>query len=176
MSYIRAKKTPEMFAKEAAEKNTKLDVIGVYTGSMDKIHCRCKKCGRDSYPKANAVLRNVGCICARSSRPSNRVLNAEKYRKKLLTYKNGQFTALEDYIPDTTAASKILHRCNKCGHEWRVAGQQLGECPGQCKTEKLRAAGRISGHKAGKAGGAALAAKPLEPWMNIIQFWTDEGS
>lgn len=55
-------KTDREFRKEVEfTKNPKIEIIGEYRGTTQKIECRCKKCGRTIYLRPDHIRRGIGC-------------------------------------------------------------------------------------------------------------------
>ena len=84
-----------------------------YTSSNIKILCKCKDCGHIWKSSPHKLL--AGQSCPRCSNHYQRTTN--EYIQELKE-KNISIMPLEEY---QFAATKILHKCLKCGNEWKTA-------------------------------------------------------
>lgn len=57
---IRAK-THQQLVNEIKQLNPDIEVVGNYTGAIDRIHVRCKRCGLSWEPKAYSLSQGKGC-------------------------------------------------------------------------------------------------------------------
>lgn len=55
------KKTNEQFLKDLSEKNPDVIPLEEYNGAMQKIKCKCKKCGHEWQATPNNLLHPYGC-------------------------------------------------------------------------------------------------------------------
>ena len=100
--------------KESVYKiNNKVELLENYTSSNIKILCKCKDCGHIWKSSPHKLL--AGQSCPRCSNHYQRTTN--EYIQELKE-KNISIIPLEEY---QFAATKILHKCLKCGNEWKTA-------------------------------------------------------
>ena len=107
------RKTTEQYKKELES----FDIICLeeYTNNKTKILHKCKKCGYEWKILPNAILNGNGCPkCA-----GNKKKTTEEYKKEI---ENLDVICLEEYI---NARTKILHRCKKCGYEWKILPRDI---------------------------------------------------
>ncbi len=112
-------KTHEEFVQEFKNNFPYIDVLSKYVNCKEKILLHCNKCGNTWLARA---IADHGCD------KCSRIKSNEKYLMDLHN-KNIDINPLQEY---QTANTKILHKCLKCGYEWKVAPNQLltgGGCP-----------------------------------------------
>lgn len=68
-------KTHEEFIQEARIKNSKVTVVGIYSGTKNKILCRCNKCLHEWYTFPSLVLYNHGCPVCSNSKGEEKILS-----------------------------------------------------------------------------------------------------
>lgn len=67
MMHMGAKKTHQEFVSELKEINLAIEVLGEYSGSSEKVECRCRTCGHLWNPRPTNILRGKRCPrCAKS--------------------------------------------------------------------------------------------------------------
>lgn len=109
------KKTEATFIAEVSRANPKIEVVGPYTGSQNKVHVRCKVCGHEWDARPYHLKRGSGCKKC-----------AARNLGKIKTKSNEQFLAdLKVRRPDVEALEKyrgsetpIMFRCKVCGNQW----------------------------------------------------------
>lgn len=130
------KKTHEEYVAQVAEINPNIEVIGHYTGSMDKTLHRCKIDGYEWYVIPNSILHGTGCP------KCNRLKQSEKYTKTHSQYVlevakiNPNIEVVGEYAGCETP---ILHRCKIDGYEWSTTPNSILSgtgCPRCVKCEK----------------------------------------
>jgi len=63
---VRRRKTHDQFVREVAERNGKVDVIGMYVNQRTKVLLRCRECGHEWSAYPTNTLQGQACpICAR---------------------------------------------------------------------------------------------------------------
>ena len=124
------RKTTEEYKKEIEN----LDVICLeeYINNYTKILHKCKKCGYEWKIAPNSVLHGQSCPkCAKKIKTKT----IEQYKKEI---ENLDVICLEEYI---NAHTKILHKCKKCGYEWRIKPNSIlnkNNCPKCAKKIKTK--------------------------------------
>lgn len=106
-----AKKTHEQFMQEFKERNTKdITILGTYTGSHNKILCRCNKCNHEWETVAkNLILLNRGCPKC--------VHNAKKTHEDFLREfeEKSPFKDTIDFLSEyKNSQEKIYCKCKIC--------------------------------------------------------------
>lgn len=106
------RKTHEKYVSEIAEINPNIEVISEYINAHSKIKFKCKICEYEWYAKACGALLGYGCPkCSGVMK-----LTHEEYEARIVaTGLNIQ--VIDKYINMNT---KILHKCNACGYEWKI--------------------------------------------------------
>lgn|SRR5574344_1245565 len=116
------KKTHKEFIEEMYSKNPHIKILSHYVSNSSKVSVKCIICGHEWNTKPNTLLTGHGCPkCAKKSI----VVNARKSHDKFiddLKHINPNINVLEVYVNSYT---KILCKCKKCGHEWRVKPNNL---------------------------------------------------
>jgi uncharacterized Zn finger protein len=107
------KMSHEHFAELAKLKNSKLTVIGKYTGMHDDILVKCNECGEEFFVTAQTVL--MGCGHQKCWYKKNTYSDEEF--KKLAKEKNKHITVIGEY---TGGENPIRVKCNYCGKEYNT--------------------------------------------------------
>lgn len=121
--------TPERFRELAAERSPQLEILEDYRGSLNRVLCRCKKCGYESYITAANLIKRGGHGCNKCNRLIHKT--TESFVDELCEL-GLNLTLLEPYV---NALTPILFRCDGCGNEWRVRPSDIlhgARCP-HCK-------------------------------------------
>lgn len=130
------KKTNSEFIKELKKINIPVDVLSEYTGSHEKIKCRCQKCGNEWFSPAYSILNGHGCQkCAVTTRGNKRRTTNEKFSEKM-ALKTNNIKSLSEY---KGLKNKMLFKCLTCGLEWEsipdhiLQGKGCPKCGGVYK-------------------------------------------
>lgn len=126
------RKSPKEYEEDFKAANPTLVLLSEYKGSLKRVNVRCKICGHEWSPRAEAVIRGNGCpVCADSSkRKTQEAFLAE------LSEINPDIEVLGEYVKSSTP---IECRCKKCGHIWRprpsklLHGRGCPKCAGKMK-------------------------------------------
>lgn len=129
-------KTTESFKKELFKINKNIEVLDEYINATSPMRCRCLIDGHEWTTNANNLLCGKGCPkCTKVLLAKNKTKTNEIFVKELYEI-NPDITPLEEYI---SAKTKILIKCNVCGHQWRTTPDRLLQsngCP-ECLKIKL---------------------------------------
>lgn len=107
------KKTHEEYVAELAIKNPNIEVAEKYINSQTKILHRCLIDGYEWYIAPSIALQGHGCpVCNGGIKQTH-----EQYVEKLKA-KNQSVVVIGHYV---NSATKIMHRCLKCGYEWLLS-------------------------------------------------------
>lgn len=105
------------FAEKALLKNSKVNVLGNYICSSEKIEVCCKKCGYIWGMLPSNILKNRGCpICARNCTKSH-----DTFIREMRSI-NVDIEILSEY---QQSHKKVDCRCNKCGYRWSMTPTHL---------------------------------------------------
>ena len=108
----RRKRTHEEYVNEVSTINPNIEVVGKYSGSLNKILHKCKIDGTEWFAQPNSILHGSGCpMCGGSKQKTH-----EEYVEEVYTI-NKNIEVIESYI---TARTKIKHRCKLDGCEWEA--------------------------------------------------------
>lgn len=124
-------KTHSEYVEELQLANPNIELLERYTGSDNKILCRCKVCGNEWKASPGRIIRDRGCPrCGVMRRSRNQTTTNEAFLEELASI-SPDIEVLEEY---SNSHKKILVRCKRCKHEWTASPtnllQQKG-CP-QC--------------------------------------------
>lgn len=116
--------------------NPNIEVIGVITGNMEKVSCRCKTCNHEWFGRPADLKRCIGCPkCAASKRAQKRALPHEE-QIAIIAKVNPGIKVLGEIINNKT---KVLCYCKVCDHEWMARPETLKigrGCP-KCADRRL---------------------------------------
>ena len=122
------KNSHEQYIKKIASVNPNIEAVGEYMGSHIKILHRCKVDGYEWYASPSNIIQGYGCPkCSKTARPTQ-----QEYINKVSMI-NDNIEVLGEY---KNVASKIVHKCKKCGYEWDVPPNRILAgygCP-RCKS------------------------------------------
>lgn len=90
--------------------------LETFKGTHAPVRATCKKCGTTWEPMARTLIRVRPCGCSTCRAKERKAARAASYLKELASSKP-HITCLEEYENKET---KLLHRCNICGYEWRT--------------------------------------------------------
>ena len=135
--------THEEFVKKIAERNSyysDIELLNNYSGALERIKCKCKKCSNEWSPIASSLIQGTGCpLCAKkriaktnskilkeyrvSNPPANKISNKEflKMFKEKSPYAD-TITILSKY---SGMREKVDCLCGRCGKKWRPLPTQL---------------------------------------------------
>lgn len=106
----------EEFAAILHEVNPDIEVDkDSFEGTHSIVTATCRKCGRTWNPVARTLIRKNPCGCSACRALERQKARNSHYRAELSKAKP-YITCLEEYRNRQT---KLLHRCNICGYEWR---------------------------------------------------------
>lgn len=110
-------RTPQEYKDEVNHINPTIKVLGDYKNNRTKINHQCLICGYIWDADPSHILQGGGCPkCAiKRNSDAQRMTHLEYLHR--LNNQNIQVTPLEHYVNNVT---NILHKCNKCGYEWKV--------------------------------------------------------
>jgi hypothetical protein len=110
-------KTQDEYIEEVKLKNPNIEVIGEYVDARTKILHKCLTHNVIWNASPTNILKGCGCHeCLKEKIGSKNGVSHNEYLAKLLNI-NPNVVALEEYINTET---KIKHKCQICGHEWKV--------------------------------------------------------
>ncbi len=119
--------TTQSFKEKMHIVNPNIRILGEYENCKTKIECECMLCGYRWEATSASLLQGKGC---------HRCAGQERYTTdsfiKSIAKINSNVTVLGEYINNKT---KILCRCNVCGHSWEASPSVLirgGGCPNCC--------------------------------------------
>ena len=120
-------KTHDQFIKEVKKKNNKVEIVGKYTGALNRIKVKCKRCGNEWEALATSLLQGRACPKCRTIRGIEN--NKGKTKKKTHNefkqelYKiNDSIELISDYI---SHHDYIMCKCKRCGNEWKTKAYSL---------------------------------------------------
>ena len=109
------KKTTEEYKEQLKSINPNIEPLEEYINNKTKILHRCLKCGNIWKIDPIHTLRGNSCpACARTKKKTT-----EEYKKEI---ENSNIICLEEYVNNST---KILHKCKKCGYEWKITPHNI---------------------------------------------------
>ena len=107
-------------------------ILSEYTGALNNIQCKCRKCGNVWTTQPHNLLSGHGCKpCAASKRGKQSRKKPEVYEAELKAI-HPEIILLTPYI---NSKEKISCKCSLCGHEWSGLPASLKKgkgCP-RCK-------------------------------------------
>ena len=119
--------TSEEYAAKLAAISPDIEIVGTYTGAVNRIKVRCRVCGKTWEPKAYNLLQGKGCphcSAVRGSKANSGITGLktlEQFAHEMEAV-NPSVELLGDYVNSKT---KTLVRCRICGHEWRAQPNAL---------------------------------------------------
>lgn len=115
-------KTHSEFVKELQLANPNIELLEKYTGSSNRILCKCKVCGHVWNAMPTHIIRDRGCPkCGVLRRSINQTTTNEEFLEQLLEI-NPDIEPLEEY---SSSHKKILVRCKRCKYEWTASPTNL---------------------------------------------------
>lgn len=125
-------KTHEQFLSEIKLKNDKIEITGTYTGAINYIKAKCKRCGHEWNAKAYSLLSGRACPKCRTIRG----MENNKGRTKRKTH--DEFVKELNKIDDSIMVESkyISHHdlvkclCKRCGNKWEAKAYSLLQCHG----------------------------------------------
>jgi len=128
------RKTHEEFARELAEKNKKVTLVGKYMGSTEKVEVKCVRCGRTFLSKPGNLLNGRGCIKCRHKKTHDEfVEDLKKVNPNIIPL--GEYKGHMEPLPV---------KCAVCGHEWSVKPRWLLEGHGCYKCGRASVSKKLS--------------------------------
>ena len=107
----------EDFVSKLKEVNPDISIArDTFRGTHAPVKATCEKCGKSWEPTARTLIRANPCGCSACRAKERKTARAAKYLK-ILSETKPYISCLEEYENKET---KLLHRCNVCGHEWRT--------------------------------------------------------
>lgn len=141
------KKSHEEFIEALYKINNNIKVLGTYSGSKVKIACKCIICENEWETTPNGLLRGFGCPkCGRKKAANSNKKSPSKFSLDLKS-KNKKVELIGTYVDSKT---KVLVRCQNCGHEWKanptalLMGQGCNFCYGSHKKTQEQFAKELS--------------------------------
>ena len=137
----RRHKTHEQFVEEVAARNPKVEVIGRYEGSRERVEVRCRECGHVWEPIACNVLQGYGCPECAHRKVSGACRKTHEQFVEEVAAKNPKIEVVGRYVG---SSHSIKVRCRACGHVWEPIADNIrfgSGCP-RCKHRKLPASRR----------------------------------
>ena len=110
-------KSHEQYVEELKIKFPHIIPIDNYIDSATKIKHKCLIHNYQWDIAPNHMLKSVGCPKCRSEKERLRLTKTHETYLKELKERHIDYIPLEKYI---TKGTNILHKCNICGHEWKV--------------------------------------------------------
>ena len=133
------RKSHDQFAKELADVNDKVKLVGQYTYAQNRVEVMCIDCGRHWLAFPGNLLHGAGCRDCASKRHR---ISEEDFVDRLHKI-DPSIALVSGYV---MASEKAQFRCLKCGHEWDVLPTSLlagTGCP-ECAKGKIAEKGRKS--------------------------------
>lgn len=131
----RFKYTDESFRNEISKKYPHITAIGKYYGMSKETLFYCSKHDVQWLSTPDNILRGHGCkMCGFEKMSVKNKRQHEEYLDKLKE-KSAPVDIIEEY---KGANVKVLHRCKKCGYEWKATPGNIlygNMCP-KCKTSR----------------------------------------
>lgn len=126
----------EVFENKLLAVNNTIQVIGKYTGSKNKILCKCKIDGTKWLATPSLLLQGRGCpICGRKTIRRKLTRNNKSFIDELKIC-NPSVKLLESYEKSN---KKVRCKCLICDHEWHsypsnlIRGHSCPKCVGKTK-------------------------------------------
>lgn len=118
------------YSERVKELFPNLEIIEPYINCNTKILHKCSICGNIFYKRPDDVIHSKqGCPnCSAKKRKNSLKKSHEQYLKDILNI-NNNWVPLEPYI---NAHTKILHRCNICGGEFKISPFDLEQNKVRC--------------------------------------------
>ena len=115
-------KTHSNFIEELRLVNPNIELLEEYTGSNNKILCKCKVCGHVWNASPGRLIRDRGCPkCGLIRRSISQTTTNEEFIEELSVI-NPDIEPLEEY---SNSHKKILVRCKRCKYEWAASPTNL---------------------------------------------------
>ncbi|MBQ7548843.1 MAG: hypothetical protein IJT03_03965 [Clostridia bacterium] len=131
--------THNRFIEDLCQKNPNykdIIILSKYDGMLNRIKCKCKKCGREWAPLASSLMQGTGCpICAKvkaaergremfqkMERPG--IINHDSFVAKFID-SSPYSTTIEITGTYKGAKRPIKCRCLRCGCEWSPIASAL---------------------------------------------------
>lgn len=120
-------KTHQQFVNEIKQINPNIEIVGIYTRAVDRIHVRCKRCGLFWEPKAYSLSQGKGCphcskiIGAAKSKGSTGTKGIDAFKRQLALL-NDSIEINGEYKNNKT---KVECRCKRCGYVWYARPNSL---------------------------------------------------
>ena len=120
----RCRKLDEEYDKELFDKhNGKIIRLEKYVEANTNILHKCNVCENEWSGKPANLLSGRGCpVCSKKSQATKQTKLQDVYDEELNKIHYGNIIRIGNYIKTSV---KILHKCNKCNHEWNVAPDRL---------------------------------------------------
>ena len=121
--YGNKRKTTEEYKEELKSKNINIECLEEYKGANVKILHKCLTCNYKWRVTPIHILKGNCPVCSKKKQKTT-----EEYKEELKS-KNINIECLEEYINSYT---KILHKCKKCGNEWKAIPSSIlrgSNCP-----------------------------------------------
>ena len=111
------KKTHEQYLEELINKNIQAIPLETYVDSATKIKHKCLIHDKEFFIRPNHLLRGGGCPQCSAEKTRKAFAKTHEAYANELQEKGIKYIPLERYINNKT---NILHKCFKCGYEWRA--------------------------------------------------------
>lgn len=131
--------TNDRFIYELRKRNQNIDSITLlsqYTGTLERIHCRCNVCGHEWYPMATSLRQGSGCPeCAKKrlaqvageqlrNLPKPKPITHDEFLAKFK--KENPYNEKISILSQYQGANKYVEcSCNVCGTKWNVSASSL---------------------------------------------------
>lgn len=118
------RKSSDNFKEDFSKTRPDLTLIGEYTGTKNKILCKCNACGNEFSSNASNLLS--GSQCPECSKKRLRKMYRKPHEQfiKEIELLNPNIEIVSEY---TKCSESISCRCKVCGNEWNAqAGNILG--------------------------------------------------
>ena len=114
--------TEEEFRVKLFQTNPNIILYGKYLGSKVKTQFKCLIDGSIWEAQPYHILHGNGCpTCANRRQSERQIISHEEYLNRLKKITN-DIIPVEQYIMHDVP---ILHKCLKCGHEWKISPNKL---------------------------------------------------
>lgn len=135
------RKTTEQHKQELMDKwGDKVVAVGEYINNKTPMQYHCNVCGYSFSTRPNDIIsmwKRWCPVCSNKIMGENTKKSNEQYLLDLKNVHGDNISAIEEYKENRD--TKILHRCNICGHEWKATPHNIliGEgCP-ECKKQTI---------------------------------------
>lgn len=121
---IPKRKSHEQFIAEVEKIGKPIEILSVYKTQKDKIHVRCKMCGKERFILPSTLLLKNGTGCPDCS-AKNAGFNIRKSHSEFVEEANNLNPHISIVSTYTSQKDKVLVKCLNCGHEKWMSPDKL---------------------------------------------------